>query len=274
MILAVLITLTIIVLGIGTFSVIRTSEVTKTETYKKIKKRITDIPTAIKAFVYKKYQENQYRKIQKQEEQQRLERQRLAKERQEEERILRIKKRQEELEEYSRQIIKSRLEEERQEKERLALKRLKKEQEEKKSKAPKESKTNKQYYKNKDFRKKYSAEIRCIDGHYVRSKAEKRIDDFFFYNHITHIYEPEYYSQIKQKPFCPDFYLPDYNLYIEYFGRTENEYLQKKYEKIEAFRSDTNINFEYIDHIDYQKIESKLKIICDQYKIPVKGEKQ
>lgn len=121
-----------------------------------------------------------------------------------------------------------------------------------------------------DFRKKYPANIRCQDGHYVRSKSERDIDDFFFHNKIRHVYEPTYINQKTKKSKCPDFYLPDYNLYIEYFGLKTEKYLKDKEEKIRLYSSDKNVNFEYITQNDDDNIYEKLKYICIKYSIPIK----
>ncbi len=132
-----------------------------------------------------------------------------------------------------------------------------------------EEKSKAKEYK-KDFRKKYPADIRCQDGEYVRSKSERDIDDFFFQNKIWHIYEPTYIEPKTKKKHYPDFYLPDYNLYIEYFGMTTPEYLEKRDRKITMYLSDKSINFEYLTQADDNNIYEKLKDICLKYSIPTK----
>lgn len=271
---AIIIALTVIVLSIAVFSVINTSGITKTPKFKRFIQKIINIINSIKKCFWKKYQEHQYRKIQKKEEKERLEQERLEYELQVQEHLERERKKQEIL---RLQIEKQKKEQEKPEiynKTQNILNSIEKE-EQLKTKAETQHKAKQQTNcQNKDFRKQYPADKRCIDGHYVRSKAEMRIDNFFFYNRIYHIYESEYFSHIIQKQYYPDFYLPDYNLYIEFFGRKDKEYIRKKHEKIEAFRADTNIKFEYIEHFDYRKIESKLKEICLKYNIPLKGERK
>ena len=83
---------------------------------------------------------------------------------------------------------------------------------------------------------------RCDDGHIVRSKSEKAIDDFLFKYGILHIYEKSF--SIDKNPehdLHPDFYLPKYNIYIEHFGTTRNsEYEETKDYKISIYKK-TNI---------------------------------
>lgn len=121
-----------------------------------------------------------------------------------------------------------------------------------------------------DFRQKFPKPYRCKDGDYVRSKSEREIDDFFFDNRIWHIYEHEYTHPITGKMAETDFFLPDYNLYIEYFGMTDPDYLKRRDEKISMYQSDTNINFEYLTYEDDNNIYQKLKQICLKYNISVK----
>lgn len=121
-----------------------------------------------------------------------------------------------------------------------------------------------------DYRTIKPKPFRCKDGHYVRSKSEREIDDFFFDNRIFHIYEAEYKDSITGHDFLPDFYLPDFNLYLEYFGLNTKEYLDKAQSKINMYKSDDNINFEYLTYEDDNNIYTKLKDICFKYNIPTK----
>ena len=72
--------------------------------------------------------------------------------------------------------------------------------------------------------------IVCADGRKVRSRAEREISNFLYNNKIRYVYEKEFYYQKgnKTKTLHPDFYLPDYNLYIEYNELETEEYLKSK----------------------------------------------
>jgi len=118
----------------------------------------------------------------------------------------------------------------------------------------------------KDYRQLYERPFRCYDGDYVRSKTERDIDNFFFENRIWHIYEKEYTAPSGQK-YYPDFYLPDHNLYIEYFGLTSDEYVSKMQEKISMYQMDKDIKFEYLTGEDDTNIVEKLTDICAKHNI-------
>lgn len=67
--------------------------------------------------------------------------------------------------------------------------------------------------------------IRSLKGEQVKSYEEMQIADFLYLHDIAYIYEDKYkyktytedYSQYK-----PDFYLPEYDIYIEHFGIGRN----------------------------------------------------
>lgn len=74
--------------------------------------------------------------------------------------------------------------------------------------------------------------IECDDGRKVRSRAEALISNFFYNNKIRSVYEKTiYYKEDgENKTLHPDFYLPDYDVYIEY-----NEIKKKSYLKSKAY---------------------------------------
>lgn len=81
-----------------------------------------------------------------------------------------------------------------------------------------------------------NATIQCKDGRKVRSKSEKVISDFLFDYKIRAVYEkPVYYYPPNGETITlhPDFYLPDYDLYIEHNG-----YSGKKYSETKSFTED------------------------------------
>lgn len=60
-----------------------------------------------------------------------------------------------------------------------------------------------------------------INNEKVKSYGEMDIANFLFQNGISYEYEHPYEMDtrtIEYGQYCPDFYLPDYNIYIEYFG--------------------------------------------------------
>lgn len=113
-------------------------------------------------------------------------------------------------------------------------------------------------------------EFKCLDGHVVKSKTEREIDNFFFSNGINHVYETKYVHPVTKKMAAPDFFIPEKNLYIEYFGLTDPDYLRNKEEKIEMYSSDHSINFEYFTGDDDNDIYEKLLRLCAKYSINTK----
>lgn len=89
-----------------------------------------------------------------------------------------------------------------------------------------------------DYRKIYPANIRCKDGHYVRSKSEKIIDDFLYDNNILHAYEKQLFiEEAYEVQYIPDFYLKHEDTYIEFWGMDEENYLKKKEEKLKFYNT-------------------------------------
>lgn len=72
--------------------------------------------------------------------------------------------------------------------------------------------------------------IECDDGRKVRSRAEALISNFFYNNKIRSVYEKTiYYKEAgEDKTLHPDFYLPDYDVYIEYNEIKKKSYLKSK----------------------------------------------
>ena len=64
-----------------------------------------------------------------------------------------------------------------------------------------------------------------LKGEIVKSYGELKIANYLFSNNIKYKYEHEYkYKTTKNESqqYYPDFYLPEYDIYIEYFGIDEN----------------------------------------------------
>lgn len=73
------------------------------------------------------------------------------------------------------------------------------------------------------------------DGHVLRSNSELIIDLWLNFHSIEHEYEPSIYIN-KKAVAVSDFYLPEYNCYIEYWGlEGDSEYEKRKIEKIKMY---------------------------------------
>ncbi|RUS15954.1 ankyrin repeat-containing domain protein [Endogone sp. FLAS-F59071] len=85
-------------------------------------------------------------------------------------------------------------------------------------------------------------EIFGFRGHYVRSKGEALLDDWLYFHRVWHSYEHQFILPTSPTTLLtPDFYLPDYDVYIELWGFAEDDPIGKTYtarrrEKEEMYR--------------------------------------
>ncbi len=115
------------------------------------------------------------------------------------------------------------------------------------------------YISDKYCNKKYT----CDDGRKVRSKSEKIISDFLFKYKIRAVYEKTvYYYPHNGEPIelHPDFYLPDYELYIEHNGLDTQSYKDNKKQTEKMYR-EMKLNIIVTTESDLENIEKKLKPI-------------
>lgn len=86
-----------------------------------------------------------------------------------------------------------------------------------------------------DYREKFEAKHRTLDGHYVRSRAEVIIDNILYQYGLVHAYERKIF--IGDEEVLSDFYLPDGKVYIEFWGlENDDKYLERKKKKIEFYK--------------------------------------
>lgn len=83
----------------------------------------------------------------------------------------------------------------------------------------------------------YEGRYICKDGHVVKSKSERDIDNYLFEHGISHAYEKELpYGATEKEVLHPDFFLPNYlgkgkDIYIEHWGYNENNIQYTKTKK-------------------------------------------
>ena len=95
---------------------------------------------------------------------------------------------------------------------------------------------------------KYGVESVTQKGEEVRSFAEKRIADYFTRNNINYVYEKGTIVsgrrgwKLRFHVRSPDFYLPDYDVYVEYWGlvdapdkETRERYIQNMKKKMAIY---------------------------------------
>ena len=123
-----------------------------------------------------------------------------------------------------------------------------------------------------DFRKKYPAEYRTKDGHYVRSKAELTIDDSLYLWGIAHAYEKKLPN--TEENVYSYFHIPSGNgrpkaVYIEYWGMENDEkYNQRKSKKIEIYNQ-LGLTLIQLNDSDIKNIEDSLQKYLLQHGIRV-----
>ena len=106
------------------------------------------------------------------------------------------------------------------------------------------------------------------DGRKVRSLSEKIIIDFFFDNFIRVVYEktiPYINEKGESAELHPDFYLPDYDLYIEFNGLTNKSYLKMK-NYVNKIYQEKGYKVEILESQDLDDIEGTLGKILERYK--------
>ena len=106
-------------------------------------------------------------------------------------------------------------------------------------------------------------QYRCEDGRKVRSKSEKIITDFLFKYNKRAVYEKTVYYYPEEGgtiELHPDFYLPDYDLYIEHNGLDTKSYKANKAKTEEMYKS---MGFQIVvtTEKDLEDIEKVLKPI-------------
>ena len=102
--------------------------------------------------------------------------------------------------------------------------------------------------------------FKCLDGHIVKSKGELIIDNQLCRLDIQHEYENN--IEIHGNNIKTDWYLPKYNIYIEYWGYYGKEYEKRKEEKIKLYKNGKFklISIEDIMFTDiYANLDNELK---------------
>jgi hypothetical protein len=87
------------------------------------------------------------------------------------------------------------------------------------------------------LRQQIPQNISCVDGHKVRSKGEKIIDDWLYEHRISHGYEPELPFTECEKNADFVVHLPGTeDVYVEYWGLNIGEYEKNKAQKIQLYK--------------------------------------
>ena len=110
----------------------------------------------------------------------------------------------------------------------------------------------------------------CKDGHVVKSKSEREIDNYLYNNNIRHTYEKKI-RMFDGTPIHPDFYLPDRDIYIEHWGYDESnvKYTETKNMKMDFYRKKGITLICTYEKTDVKDIDEALefKLNPENYKI-------
>lgn len=105
------------------------------------------------------------------------------------------------------------------------------------------------------------------DGRFVRSLSEKIILDYFFDNYIRVVYEktiPYTNEKGEVKELHPDFYLNDYDLYLEFNGLTNKTYLKQK-EYVNRIYKEKGLQVEILESKDIDDVDTTMIKLLSKY---------
>lgn len=106
-----------------------------------------------------------------------------------------------------------------------------------------------------DFRSRFPAQMRAMDGHQVRSRAEIMICNWLYTQNIVHAYERR--LPIDEEVYC-DFYLPLKKVYIEYWGLEKDpKYAERMTRKI-AIYAKYNLHLVELNDADIANLDDAL----------------
>lgn len=104
---------------------------------------------------------------------------------------------------------------------------------------------------------------RTEDGTAVQSNGEKRIADFLSARRIAYVYD-ERYRIAGDVRIRPDFYLPEFDLYIEYWGMNTPEYVANMQKKLFLYQR-AGKKLISISYRDFDRLEAVLEEKLSRY---------
>lgn len=122
----------------------------------------------------------------------------------------------------------------------------------------------------------YEGHYTCDDGHIVKSKSERDIDNYLFDNGIPHAYEKAYVPDSDpSSSIRPDFTLPNYkgsgkDVIIEHWGFNDNniEYQKSKKYKMNIYKKN-KVTIISTTEKDIQDYKTSLKIKLGTFKYDI-----
>ena len=117
-----------------------------------------------------------------------------------------------------------------------------------------------------DYRKQWTAEHQCDDGHYVRSYSEMLIDNWLYHNGYRHAYEKSVFmASDPDAVVLSDFYLPDGNVYIEFWGLNDDQHYLERKKKKQAMYAENHLNLIDLEEADVKRLNDIMPKKLFQY---------
>ncbi len=115
-----------------------------------------------------------------------------------------------------------------------------------------------------NFRDVFPANLRCQDGHLVRSRAEMLIDNWLYMEGIAHAYERK--LPVEEEMYC-DFYIPSGKVYIEFWGmENDPKYMKRKKTKLEIYNK-YDFNLIELTDSDIENLDDSLPKLLLKYNV-------
>lgn len=114
----------------------------------------------------------------------------------------------------------------------------------------------------KKFIPKKATKFTCLDGHVTRSKGEMIIDNMLTHLNLHHEYENT--IKVSGAPIKYDWFLPEYDVYIEYWGYFGKDYINRKNEKKQLYRKG-KLKLISIEDVMLEDIYKNLKIELEKF---------
>jgi len=124
--------------------------------------------------------------------------------------------------------------------------------------------------KQKIYSSKSVRSFKCLDGHIVKSKGELIIDNYLTILKIDHLYEKT--IKIKCNNVKCDWYLPEIDVYMEYWGYSGKKYNRQKHEKLRLYKI-ANKKLISIDNMMFDDIYSNLDSMLKKFFNPKDSKK-
>jgi hypothetical protein len=115
----------------------------------------------------------------------------------------------------------------------------------------------------KGYRANYPSWYYCLDGDRVRSLSELVVDNFFHQNRVQHKYE-DVILKTQEKKYKYDWYLPEVDIYIEFFGFSGKKYYKTRDEKTNFYRKH-HLTMIALEPSDLDNLDEKIPLKLGKY---------